>query len=139
MIFSDISIDERKKLERSITDLEDSLDNSFSDSPSFQEEIILRRDFLTKNFGLLDIFSTLWFLVISHVDEDGVLNKDGYMKIFFSIYVALCGFQSFDDIRKSLENDYDNNQKVFGAINKTIFFDILFELIGMTNSCSILI
>lgn len=117
-------------MERSIHDLENSLE--FVDSSLFREEIMLRRDFLSKNSGLLDIFNTFWAISTTHVGEDGILTKDGYMKIMYSINVALCGFRSFDDIKDSLEADYLLDFKMFGPMTRTVFYDLLFELIGST-------
>ena len=130
-VLSDISGDDRKKMERNIEDLQALLETSFPDPSVFMDEIQSRRDFLSKNFGLLDIFNTLWFIIHSHANEDGTLTKDGYFKIMYSIFVALCGFRSFDDIRTTLELDYYIDHKIFGPMTKLAFFDILFEVIGL--------
>ena len=129
-VLSDISGDDRKKMERSIEDLQSLLETTFPDPGAFKDEIISRRDFLSKNFGLLDVFNTLWFIIHSHVIEDGALSKDGYFKFMYSVYVALCGFHSFDDIRNTLELDYYIDHKIFGPMTKLAFFDMLFEVIG---------
>jgi len=116
-------------MERSIQELQSSIE--FSDSAVFRDEILLRRDFLSKNPGLLDIFNTFWFISTAYIGEDGTLSKDGYLKLMYSFQVALCGFTSFDDIKESLDFDFQFDVKLFGQLTRAAFYDVLFEVIGM--------
>eukprot|EP00597_Dinobryon_sp_UTEXLB2267_P015754 CAMPEP_0170111234 /NCGR_PEP_ID=MMETSP0020_2-20130122/8354_1 /TAXON_ID=98059 /ORGANISM="Dinobryon sp., Strain UTEXLB2267" /LENGTH=1300 /DNA_ID=CAMNT_0010336725 /DNA_START=1048 /DNA_END=4950 /DNA_ORIENTATION=- len=123
----EVSSDDKKRMERSIQELQSSME--FTDSAAFRDEILLRRDFLSKNPGLLDIFNTFWFISTAYVGQDGTLSKDGYLKIMYSFQVALCGFKSFDDMMESLDFDYQFDLKLFGPLTRASFYDLLFEVI----------
>lgn len=128
---NDLSAEQRNAMSNHILELRSKLDSA--ESHINPNEIAKRRDFLQKNKGMLEIFNTFWVILLGYT-TDGYLSKEGYGKFHHAIDIALAGQATFLDVdQASVDADWTYDKLLYGSLNKTAFFDMLFEVIGEYN------
>ncbi len=97
-----------------------------------KDEILSRRQFLQHNPGLKDTFRAIWMVFYPYT-ENGILTKDGYLKFQQVLNVALISSEKslLEEIAVNLDNEYMHDTSVFGSLSEEVFYDLLFETIGM--------
>jgi hypothetical protein len=125
---NDLSAEQRKAMSAHVLELRNKLDSIESQiNPS---EIAARREFLQKNKGMHDIFNTFWVTLLAYT-TDGFLSKEGYTKFHHAIEIALAGQPTFADVdQAAVDADWTYDKLLYGNLNKSAFFDMLFEIIG---------
>jgi hypothetical protein len=118
--------DQRASMEININNLRKQLNEI--EAKVNKDEIKLRREFVSKNKGLMEIFNAFWLTYLSFT-SDGFLSREGYSKFNHGIQIALVGYHSFDEVDNNVNNDWAHDSLLFGPFNKQGFFDLLFETI----------
>ena len=119
--------DNMRELKEKIRSIEASLRDG---EPERDEaEIEQRRAVLASNQGLSDVFNSLWMTVAVMTDENNCLTKRGYVRFFLVLAKVLGSYVSEEETRPSVEEDFLHDTEVYGPISKTIFFDLIFEVI----------
>lgn len=120
--------DEKEELKKQIAEFRQIINTAALEVD--KEEVNKRREFLAANPGLQDIFNALWMIFFPY-SEGSVLTKEGYTKFYQAISIALVGKHCFEDLAANIDKDWAYDTDQFGELNKTNFFDFLFETIGM--------
>ena len=120
------SID-RKELEIKINQLKKHLITT--DREISRSLIVNRRTFLSNNKDIRNIFLAFWLALLNsgYVKDSGELSKEGYVKFFYALEVALLGFQSYESLENYFSSLYNQDLLYFGSLNQESFFDLLFE------------
>lgn len=126
-----ISNEQRKAMESNYKQLRSNLNDMVATVDV--AEVEKRRDFVSKNVGLQDIFNAFWLTFMAYT-EDGCLTKDGHGKFNHGIQIALVGYHGFDEVQANIDADWKHDNLLFGPLNKQGFFDLLFETIGWFRS-----
>lgn len=125
---NDLSNDQRNAMSSHVLELRSKLDSI--ESQINPTEIAARREFLKKNKGMLEIFNTFWVILLGYT-SDGFLSKEGYTKFHHAIEISLAGQPTFAEVDQSaVDADWTYDKLLYGNLNKTAFFDMLFEVIG---------
>lgn len=95
------------------------------------KDVEKRREILSSNSDLNEIFSAFWLTFLPFCDENGILGREGYMKLDLYLQYALVGADTDDEktLHEHFENDWQHVCTSFGPIDQKVFFDILFEAI----------
>ena len=110
------------------------LQHELEGDPAFIEgdEIFRRRQILSENEGLMDVFMIFWYLLQPFV-ENGVLTKQGYIEFYQYVQRSLLevGHTEPDeeDLIRQAKTMYNADTVTFGRLDQLAFFDLLYDLI----------
>ena len=129
----DITAENEKQIREKIELVERSMEGFDPEVPEL-EEVMERREILSENAGLYDIFTTLWFCLNPMTDSFGVLTLAGYVKFHLLLSKCLGRLYSGLDEESALqaaESDYAHDKEVYGELNRFAFNDSLFLTIEL--------
>ncbi len=138
----EISAEERMELSKQLSkvraelytpsDRDGATSQKLHDGDISKDEILSRRQFLHNNPGLKDTFRAIWMVFYPYT-ENGILTKDGYLKFQQVLNVALISSEKslLEEIAVNLDNEYMHDTSIFGSLSEEVFYDLLFETIGM--------
>jgi hypothetical protein len=95
-------------------------------------EIQRRRSLLESDKNLKMVFDSFWLCFQVHCGADGLLTLPGYIKFHESLQHSLLGsgITSVINSRGVAEADYAIDTGLYGPLNQTAFYDILFETVA---------
>jgi hypothetical protein len=94
------------------------------------EEIDTREDMIKNSDELKEVLQAFWALCLPHT-IDGVLKKEFYIKlqVLFTHALLGVGAVSSNDALTFAEEDWKQDAFLFGPMNRTAFFGVIYELV----------
>lgn len=125
---SELEETERNIFRKHVKDLTDSMYSIPFESNL--QEIDARRRRIESDGDLQSIFYRFWLSLSYATNEAGYLSKEGYIRLYQTIHVALIGFSTLADMKDTIEQEHQFDMVKYGQLDELVFCDFLYDLIG---------
>lgn len=124
----------RAKIEEKVLFLQAELIKKGSSNDNVDwDRLVERRHLIGSDRRLLEVLKIFWFVFVSQYGDDDsdtkTLSKEGFIIFNTAVQYALYPNRNRNDLLINAEIDWLTDQQMYGDINETAFYDILFEVI----------